>query len=113
DGGDWGDWGEHGQVREVPCDEEELIEAVDLANRDQGGTLKLAEHCTYKLSFADKKSGTGLPTIKQDITIKGNDSTIKRDSEDAFRIFRVADGGELTLKDLTVKDGNAAEFKYA
>ncbi|MCW3845598.1 hypothetical protein ONA70_36610, partial [Micromonospora yasonensis] len=75
-------------------------------------TLKLAPHCVYELSFADKKSGTGLPTIKQEITIKGNDATIKRDSEDAFRIFRVADGGDLALKDLTVKDGNAAEFKY-
>ncbi|MET8091158.1 hypothetical protein [Micromonospora sp. NPDC005220] len=103
---------EHGRVREVPCDDEKLIEAIDLANRDQGGTLKLAPHCTYELSFADKKSGTGLPTIRQEITIKGNDATIKRDSEDAFRIFRVADGGDLTLKDLTVKDGNAAEFKY-
>ncbi|MFI2652495.1 hypothetical protein ACH494_33250, partial [Micromonospora fulviviridis] len=103
---------EHGRVREVPCDEEKLIEAVDLANRDHGGTLKLAEHCTYELSFSDKKSGAGLPVIRQEITIKGNDATIKRDSEDAFRIFRVVDGGDLTLKDLTVKDGNAAEFKY-
>ncbi|MEV0810870.1 hypothetical protein [Micromonospora sp. NPDC050200] len=103
---------EHGRVREVPCDDEKLIEAVDLANRDQGGTLKLAPRCTYELSFSDKKSGTGLPTIKQEITIKGNDATIKRDSEDAFRLFRVADGGDLTLKDLTLKDGNAAEFKY-
>ena len=108
----WGEWGEHGEVRAVPCDDEELVEAIDLANRGHGGTLELAEHCTYELSFADKKSGTALPTIKQDVTIKGNDATIKRDSEDAFRLFRVADGGELTLKDLTVKDGNAAEFKY-
>ncbi|WP_238454628.1 hypothetical protein [Micromonospora sp. ATA51] len=112
EGEDRGDWDDHGRVREVPCDEEELIEAVDQANRDQGGTLKLAEHCTYELSFSDKKDLAGLPTIKQDITIKGNDSTIKRDSEDAFRIFRVADGGDLTLKDLTVKGGNASEFKY-
>ncbi|MFJ6200242.1 hypothetical protein ACIQG9_29830, partial [Micromonospora sp. NPDC092111] len=29
---------EHGRVREVPCDDEKLIEAVDLANRDHGGT---------------------------------------------------------------------------
>ncbi|MEU7716376.1 hypothetical protein AB0B03_31085, partial [Micromonospora chalcea] len=29
-----------------------------------------------------------------------------------FRIFRVVDGGDLTLKDLTVKGGNANEFKY-
>ncbi|KAB1898349.1 hypothetical protein F8279_30115, partial [Micromonospora sp. AMSO1212t] len=53
-----------------------------------------------------------LPEIKQDVTIKGNNSTIKRDAEDTFRIFRVVDGGDLTLKDLTVKGGNANEFKY-
>ncbi|MFC8620604.1 hypothetical protein ACFT9M_29875, partial [Micromonospora purpureochromogenes] len=40
---------EHGRVREVPCDDEKLIEAVDLANRDHGGTLKLAKDCTYEL----------------------------------------------------------------
>ncbi|MFD2766013.1 hypothetical protein [Micromonospora eburnea] len=103
---------EHGRVREVPCNDDKLIEAIDLANRDHGGTLKLSPHCVYELDFADKKSGTALPTIRQEITIKGNDATIKRDSEDAFRLFRVADGGDLTLTDLTLKDGNAAEFKY-
>ncbi|WP_229792023.1 hypothetical protein, partial [Micromonospora fulviviridis] len=96
----------------MPCDDEELVEAVDLANRDHGGTLKLAENCTYELNVKDRKHGSALPEIKQDITIKGNGSTIKRDSEDTFRIFRVTDGGELTLKDLTVKGGNATEFKY-
>ncbi|MGK5444999.1 hypothetical protein ACSNN7_24660, partial [Micromonospora sp. URMC 105] len=103
---------EHGRVWEVPCDDEKLIEAVDLANRDDGGTLKLAPHCTYELDGYDRKSGTGLPTIRQEITIKGKDSTIKRDSEQTFRLFRVADGGDLTLKDVTLKGGNASEFKY-
>ncbi|MFG2106602.1 hypothetical protein ACGFK5_07290, partial [Micromonospora chersina] len=113
DRGEWDpDGADHGTVREVPCDDEELVEAVDLANRDHGGTLKLAENCTYELNVKDRKHGSALPEIKQDITIKGNGSTIKRDSEDTFRIFRVADGGELTLKDLTVKGGNATEFKY-
>ncbi|MCW3820890.1 hypothetical protein ONA91_41365, partial [Micromonospora sp. DR5-3] len=32
---------EHGRVREVPCSDEKLVEAIDLANRDHGGTLKL------------------------------------------------------------------------
>ncbi|MER6593737.1 hypothetical protein ABT214_18160, partial [Micromonospora purpureochromogenes] len=77
---------EHGRVREVPCDDEKLIEAVDLANRDHGGTLKLAKDCTYELDGYDRKSGTGLPTIKQEITIKGEGSTIKRDSEQTFRL---------------------------
>ncbi|KAB1901156.1 hypothetical protein F8274_30755, partial [Micromonospora sp. AMSO31t] len=45
DGRDRGEWdadgGDHGKVREVPCDDDELVEALDLANRDHGGTLKL------------------------------------------------------------------------
>jgi predicted outer membrane repeat protein len=114
DGGEW-DAGkdEYGKVREVPCDDDALVDALDLTNRDHGGTLKLAEKCTYELGVKDRKSGAALPEIKQDITIKGNGATIKRDAEDAFRIFRVVDGGALTLKDLTVKGGNASEFKYA
>ncbi|MEU3457175.1 hypothetical protein ABZ671_26755 [Micromonospora sp. NPDC006766] len=103
---------EFGRVREVPCKNEKLVEAIDLANRDRGGTLKLAPHCTYELAFADRKNGTALPTIRQEIVIKRNDATIKRRSEADFRLFRVADGGDLILKDLTIKDGNAAEFKY-
>ncbi|MFI2386375.1 hypothetical protein ACH49A_29495 [Micromonospora sediminicola] len=110
--GEWGDKGDHGKVREVPCDDDALVDALDLTNRDHGGTLKLAENCTYEVGVKDRKFGAALPEIKQDVTIKGNGSTIKRDAEDTFRIFRVVDGGALTLKDLTVKGGNANEFKY-
>ncbi|OHX06756.1 hypothetical protein [Micromonospora sp. WMMB235] len=114
DKGEWGKDGkdDHGKTREVPCKDEALIDALELANRDHGGTIKLAENCTYELGVKDRKFGSALPEIKQDVTIKGNNSTIKRDAEDTFRIFRVVDGGDLTLKDLTVKGGNANEFKY-
>jgi len=114
DKGDWGKDGkdDHGKTREVACDDDALIDALELANRDHGGTLKLAENCTYELGVKDRKFGSALPEIKQDVTIKGNGSTIKRDAEDTFRIFRVRDGGDLTLKDLTIKGGNANEFKY-
>ncbi|MFD4205739.1 hypothetical protein ACFWRG_07080, partial [Micromonospora tulbaghiae] len=121
DRGEWGpekgDWDkdgkdDHGKTREVACDDDALVDALELANRDHGGTLKLAENCTYELGVKDRKFGSALPEIKQDVTIKGNNSTIKRDAEDTFRIFRVVDGGDLTLKDLTVKGGNANEFKY-
>ncbi|MEU8072201.1 hypothetical protein AB0B20_20845, partial [Micromonospora sp. NPDC049151] len=122
EGRDHGEWGpdkggkdgkdDHGKTREVPCKDEALIDALELANRDHGGTIKLAENCTYELGVKDRKVGSALPEIKQDVTIKGNGSTIKRDAEDTFRIFRVADGGDLTLKDLTIKGGNANEFKY-
>ncbi|MFG1676026.1 hypothetical protein, partial [Micromonospora sp. NPDC049282] len=111
-GGEWGGEEDHGKAREIPCDDDALVDALELANRDHGGTLKLAENCTYELGVKDRKVGGGLPEIKQDVTIKGNGSTIKRDAEDTFRIFRVVDGGHLTLKDLTVKGGNASEFTY-
>ncbi|MCZ7436572.1 hypothetical protein O7598_09240 [Micromonospora sp. WMMC241] len=112
DRGEWGGEEDHGKAREIPCDDDALVDALELANRDHGGTLKLAENCTYELGVKDRKVGGALPEIKQDVTIKGNGSTIKRDAEDTFRIFRVVDGGHLTLKDLTVKGGNASEFKY-
>ncbi|SCG64671.1 hypothetical protein [Micromonospora inositola] len=97
------------EVREVACDDDDLIEALEVANRDEGGTLKLAPDCQYELDQFDKKSDAGLPTIKQEIKIEGNGATIKREAEEGFRIFRVADGGDLTLKDVTVKNGAAAE----
>ncbi|MGW3806396.1 hypothetical protein ACWD50_06660, partial [Micromonospora sp. NPDC005113] len=97
------------RVREVECDDDALVEALDLANRDDGGTLKLAKDCTYELDQHDKKSEAGLPTIKQEITIEGNGATIKREAEEGFRIFRVANGGDLTLKDVEVRNGAAGE----
>ncbi|MFF3869722.1 hypothetical protein ACFYZF_28620, partial [Micromonospora sp. NPDC001898] len=102
---------EDGRVREVPCDDDALVEAVVRANNELGGTLKLARDCKYELSDHDRKNGSALPTIRQRITIKGDKSIIKRDSSDAFRIFTVGEGGELTLKGVTVKDGNAAREK--
>ncbi|MEU3117828.1 hypothetical protein ABZ652_27460, partial [Micromonospora chalcea] len=44
DRGEWGpdkgDWGkdDHGKTREVACDDDALIDALELANRDHGGT---------------------------------------------------------------------------
>ncbi|MFI5838055.1 hypothetical protein ACIA5A_30730, partial [Micromonospora sp. NPDC051300] len=111
DGDDRGGEEDHGGAREIPCDDDALVDALELANRDHGGTLKLAENCTYELRVEDRAVGGGLPEITQDVTIRGNGSTIARDAEDAFRIFRVAGGGHLTLDDLTISGGNAAEAR--
>ncbi|MDM4719828.1 hypothetical protein QTQ03_09660 [Micromonospora sp. WMMA1363] len=105
------DWDDDGRVREVPCDDNKLIESLDWANRHDGGTLKLSKDCTYELDEFDKKSETGTPTIKEKIKIEGNGSTIKRDSKHGFRIFRVADGGDLKLKDLEIKNGAAGDVE--
>ncbi|WP_433529010.1 right-handed parallel beta-helix repeat-containing protein [Micromonospora sp. CA-263727] len=91
--------------REVPCDTDKLIEAITLANNRDGATLKLAEHCTYKLTRHDKW-GNGLPKITQPITLKGKKTKIERDATaKPFRILNVGPGGELTLKGLTIKGG--------
>ncbi|NBE84885.1 right-handed parallel beta-helix repeat-containing protein, partial [Micromonospora sp. NEAU-HG-1] len=111
DRGGRGERDEEGRVREVPCDDDALVEAVVRANNELGGTLKLARDCKYELSDHDRKNGSALPTIRQRITIKGDKSIIKRDSSNAFRIFTVGEGGELTLKGITLKDGNAAREK--
>ncbi|MEU8337032.1 hypothetical protein AB0C09_15995, partial [Micromonospora tulbaghiae] len=77
DKGEWGKDGkdDHGKTREVACDDDALVDALELANRDHGGTIKLAENCTYELGVKDRKFGSALPEIKQDVTIKGNGST--------------------------------------
>ncbi|MDG4810290.1 hypothetical protein O7634_26355 [Micromonospora sp. WMMD1120] len=51
----------------------------------------------------------GLPVIYQAITIDGAGATIARDAQAApFRFFTVRDGGELTLRDLELRNGRSA-----
>jgi hypothetical protein len=65
-------------------------------------TLKQVNNTTY--------GPTGLPVIRSDITIDGNNSTIRRDrSAPAFRIFAVAQNDELTLRNTTVSGGRAID----
>ncbi|MFJ6945130.1 hypothetical protein ACISU4_10830 [Streptomyces wuyuanensis] len=88
----------------VPCDPNALITAVTEANNDGGGTLSLAEDCTYTLTAT--QDGNGLPEIVQPITIHGNGATIARAANAAsFRFFQVAAGGDLHLKHLTLTRG--------
>ncbi|MFE3327861.1 hypothetical protein [Streptomyces sp. NPDC059176] len=104
----------------VDCDPNDLIGAITRANSDGGGTLTLAEKCTYTLTA--NQDGNGLPEIVQPITIHGNGSTIARAANaDMFRIFRVAAGGNLKLRHLTltrakangVEDGGAIYVEAA
>ncbi|GAA4979258.1 hypothetical protein [Actinopolymorpha pittospori] len=95
-----------GRAVQVPCDQDELIAALVRADANGGGTLELALACTYALTAHE--AGTGLPMITQPITIDGNGSTIVRAGNAAdFRIFEVAAGGDLRLRDLTVRGGAA------
>ncbi len=54
---------------------------------------------------------TALPAISTDITIEGNGSVIERDATSAskFRLLLVAKGGALTLNNVVVRNGHAAE----
>ncbi|MER7415863.1 hypothetical protein ABT346_03590 [Micromonospora peucetia] len=93
-------------VTDVPCNTDKLIVALNKVNAGHGGTLKLAQGCTYLLTL--NRNGNGLPEIIRPITIEGEGATILRATNAAaFRIFSVGAGGDLTLHDLTVKGGFA------
>ncbi|WP_247685551.1 right-handed parallel beta-helix repeat-containing protein [Micromonospora sp. C31] len=104
DGKDGRDGKDHGKdAKELPCDTDVLVEAVNRANEDHGGAFKLAKDCTYR--FTEETGNNAFPVIDQRITILGNNSTFFHDGTALFRFFEVASGGDLTLKDLTLKGG--------
>ncbi|MBL1113994.1 hypothetical protein JK364_16565 [Streptomyces sp. 110] len=82
-----------------------LVNAINQANTN-GARITLAPRCTYTLATPDNPDD-GLPEITGDVTISGNNSTIRRDPDatENFRIFHVVSGGTLTLKSLTVSGG--------
>ncbi|MFG3704521.1 right-handed parallel beta-helix repeat-containing protein [Micromonospora sp. NPDC047670] len=90
-------------AKELPCDTDVLVEAVNRANEDTGGVFKLARDCTYR--FTEQTNNNAFPVIDERITILGNNSTFFHDGTELFRFFEVASGGQLTLKDLTLKGG--------
>lgn len=56
---------------------------------------------------ADDKAG--LPVIYHPVTVEGAGATIVRRSDaEAFRFFTVRDGGELTLRDVVLRNGRSA-----
>ncbi|MFE3661288.1 right-handed parallel beta-helix repeat-containing protein [Streptomyces sp. NPDC059165] len=98
----------HGKARLVDCDPNDLIWAITQANNDGGGTLTLAEKCTYTLTV--NQDGNGLPEIIQPITIDGNGATITRAANaDQFRFFEVGVGGDLKLRHLTLTRGKSSD----
>ena len=107
-GEDWNGRDDKEDVREVPCDSDDLIEAIVRANAKGGQKLELDPKCTYTLTAYDDTDGrSGLPEIEERVSINGNGATIVRAANaDPFRIFTVGDGGNLTLRDLTVKGGD-------
>ncbi|MEH1102604.1 hypothetical protein [Micromonospora sp. CPCC 205561] len=117
DGHDGDRRGQDGKpVTSVPCDVTALYAAINEANQQLGGTLKLARKCTYELrtGTATSTGSNALPPITTDITILGEHSVIERafDLPNApptlFRIFQVNAGGNLRLSDTTLRNGLVA-----
>jgi hypothetical protein len=100
----------------VPCDgagggPQGLVDAIDAANADGGGTIELASDCTYSFTTGASDAGQGptaLPQIETDVEITGESSTIERQKSSAqFRLLEVADSdtAALTLSGVTLQQG--------
>ena len=97
----------------VGCNVADLIQAITDANGNgQPDTINLTLGCSYTLTTTNNTNDgpNGLPSITSVIAINGNGATIERSSEGGtpqFRIFHVASGGDLTLTDITIANGDA------
>src|SRR5215218_2701973 len=95
-----------------------LVRAINAANNDTtasgncrkgsgADTIVLPRGSTQRLTSVNNDDN-GLPVIRSDITIAGNNSTIRRAaSAPDFRIFAVGDTGDLMLRRATVSGGVA------
>lgn len=73
-------------------------------------TIQLASATTYEITAPDNNTmePTGLPLVTSEIVIEGSDSTVQRSEvlgTPLFRIFLITETGNLTLNDLTVRNG--------
>jgi uncharacterized repeat protein (TIGR01451 family) len=97
----------------------DLISQITTCNNTHASTtIDLVSNGAYSLTGVNNYSWdgsgpeygkNGLPIITCTLTINGNGATIERatDASDDFRIFNVSNGGNLTLNNLTVKNGSA------
>jgi hypothetical protein len=94
----------------VACSQSALVAAINLANTSGGGNVTLTPGCTYTLTRSNG-GGThgpdGLPIITTVITLTGNANVITRSSGQFFRIAEVSATGNLTLKSVTLSNGDA------
>jgi predicted outer membrane repeat protein len=85
----------------VPCN---ASLSTAITDADTGAVLTLAPGCTYWLTAANE-----LPTISKVLTIDGRNSSITRsyaDDTPSFSIFSVRSGGNLTLDNVNVRNGD-------
>jgi hypothetical protein len=98
----------------IPCGDTAALKARIVALNQFTETtppIVLSKNCVYTVTAPDNVQEAtgpdGITDITGNITIDGNGSTIVRSSAARFRLFRVADGGKLTLKDIAVTNGDA------
>jgi hypothetical protein len=99
-----------------PCSAEFLITSINDANSNGPGTdvIDLDGSCDYELGTVDNTvdGNNGTPTITSSIVINGNGATVRRSTgaqKAAIRLFHVSQGGELTINNLTLRDGMGME----
>jgi hypothetical protein len=98
----------------ILCTADELTAAITAANENaDAATIDLPPGCTLTTTTVrDTVRGpSAFPAIASPITIRGSGSTLRRDpgpSTPPMRFFRIADGGSLTIEDLTLTGGTVA-----
>ena len=91
----------------VPCTQAALVAAINAANSAAGGTVNLTAGCDYALTTADNGEN-GLPIVMTGISVNGNGATI--DGTGSVRILEVDGPGNLSLQNVTLTGGFAADF---
>ncbi len=95
-----------------PGDTAALIRAIDNANNSRGSDIIRLAPGRYEVTAIHNTTHgkNGLPVIASEITIEGDGSTntviIRSPDIEELGLFRVARQGHLTLKRLTLQDGD-------
>ncbi len=100
---------------DVPCQGPQggpagFVAAINTANGSGGGAINLAPGCRYTFTGAVAGTEDALPPVTSSIIVRGQGSRVVRSQGQgtpAFRIFEIADGGNLTLDNLIISGGSA------
>ncbi|HYD50235.1 MAG TPA: choice-of-anchor Q domain-containing protein, partial [Terriglobales bacterium] len=96
-------------VHNVACDPVAFATTIHDTSNDASTTINLPQDCTMLLSALTGSFSTALTTITRQLTINGNGSTLMNGTvgPGTLRFFWVAQGGSLTLKNLSLMFGRA------
>ena len=96
-------------VHDVGCDPVAFATKIHDTSNDASTTINLPQDCTMFLSALTGSFSTAVTTITRQLTINGNGATLFNGTPglSALRFFWVAQGGSLTLKNLSLYFGRA------